>query len=564
LREEREVGRARPKQRSCPSVLLSASIVFAHTPKKNEQGGRDRRKYTLLKMAALAQAAQLRTAKPLSSLQGDLVVASYNLLAPCFVRPVDTRTGCVQEFAAFKWCDDAVLDWRRRRDALATSLRQIAQHCDVICLQEVEFEKDGDKRVPPAWLTDALQGFEIIACKTSILERNAKRNARVVNKDVAVATAVAIGRGWRVAWTGENNGTTNVLVGVEKDGFAPSVAVASVHLDAGSEDKRVQLLGATLAAARARFGGGRNLRVRRLCGNFRRPTPIDAMVTHWLISTQVVVAGDMNAEFNVGSALGAVVSPDDGDAADARRECTVALRRAPDDSELEAWAELRQEARLATQMTLRSGLLGRVPTGATRCGYDHEVAGSTAMRAWSLDHLLYSPATLAPVARWATLEADPKALSEGLPNADWPSDHAPVAASFSVAPPPGSLSEAAQEGLRRVARAEAVDAATFDAVDAEDAAAEIAEKPCKGSGKKNKKKPTPEAIERKRRRRKRKQDFETARAARRASFIEGLAPSDYDALEALILRVEPGADAVEAWATGTRPGWWRIFVSESL
>ena len=82
--------------------------------------------------------------------------------------------------------------------------------------------------------------------------------------------------------------------------------------------------------------------------------------------------------------------------------------------------------------------------------------------------------------------------------------------------------------------------------------------------KKNKKKPTPEAIERKRRRRKRKQDFETARAARRASFIEGLAPSDYDALEALILRVEPGADAVEAWATGTRPGWWRIFVSESL
>ena len=208
-------------------------------------------------------------------------------------------------------------------------------------------------------------------------------------------------------------------------------------------------------------------------------------------------------------------------------------------------------------------MLGRVPTGATRCGYDHEGAGSTAMRAWSLDHLLYSPATLAPVARWATLEADPKALSDGLPNADWPSDHAPVAASFVVSPPPGPLSEAAQEGLRRVARAEAVDAATFDATDADDAAADAAEKPPKG-GKKNKKKPTPEAIERKRRRRKRKQDFETARAARRASFIDGLAPSDYDALEALILRVEPGADAVEAWATGTRPGWWRIFVSESL
>ena len=130
------------------------------------------------------------------------MVASYNLLAPCFVRPVDARTGTIQEFAAFKWCDDAILDWQRRRGAITQILTYIRHDCDVICLQEVEFEKEGDKRVPPAWLTDALQGFEIIACKTSILERNAKRNARVVGKDVAVATAVAVGRGWRVAWTG--------------------------------------------------------------------------------------------------------------------------------------------------------------------------------------------------------------------------------------------------------------------------------------------------------------------------------------------------------------------------
>ena len=59
-------------------------------------------------MAAL-DTAQIETLPPLSTLQGDLVVASYNLLAPCFVRPVDTRTGTVQEFAAFRWCDDAVL-----------------------------------------------------------------------------------------------------------------------------------------------------------------------------------------------------------------------------------------------------------------------------------------------------------------------------------------------------------------------------------------------------------------------------------------------------------------------
>ena len=214
-----------------------------------------------------------------------------------------------------------------------------------------------------------------------------------------MATAVAVGRGWRVAWTGENNGTTNVLVGVEKDGVG-AVAVASVHLDAGSEDKRVQLLGATLAAARSPVGGGRNLRVVAR-GHERR-------IQGWV-------------ERRV---LGAVVSPEDGDAADADASAPsrCAARRTTQN-----WRPGRScaEARFATQMTLRSGgLLGRVPTGPTRCGYDHEVAGSTAMRAWSLDHLLYSPATLAPVARWATLEADPKALSEGLPNASWPSDHA--------------------------------------------------------------------------------------------------------------------------------------------
>ena len=488
-------------------------------------------------MAALAQAAELDTVAPLDTLRGDLVVASYNLLAPCFVRPVDTRTGTVQEFAAFRWCDDAVLDWPRRRDALTQALGQIAQNCerapDVICLQEVEFEKSGDMRVPPPWLTDALQGYEIVACKPSILERNAKRNARVVSKDVSVAAAVAVGRGWRVAWTSEHNGTTEVLVGVEKDGVG-AVAVASVHLDAGSEDKRVQLLGATLAAARARLGGGRNLRV--------------------------VIAGDMNAEFKVGSALGAVVSPEDGDAADALRECTVALRHSPDASELEAWAELRRIARFDVQRTLRSGLLGRVPTGPTRCGYDHEVPNSTAMRAWSLDHLLYSPATLAPVARWATLEADAASLASGLPNANWPSDHLPVAAAFSVAYPSGPLSEAATAGLRRLAQAEADANAAFAAADADDAAADAAEKPPKGGGKKQRQKckPTPEAIERKRRRRKRQQDHHAALAARRAEFVAALDERDYDALEAraLLLRLEhhiscKAPDALETWAAAT-------------
>ena len=478
-------------------------------------------------MAAL-DSAKMASVPPLAALQGDLVVASYNLLAPCFVRPVDARTGGVQPFAAFAWCDDAVLEWPRRRDALAKTLRQIAQRCDVVCLQEVEFGKDGDERVPPAWLREALEGFKIVACKASILERNAKRNLRVVGKDVAVTTAIAVGRGWRVAWTGDGNGTTNVLVGVAKEGA--TVAVASMHLDAGAEEKRVSLLAATLTAARARSGGGNNLRV--------------------------VVAGDMNAEFCVGSALGAVCSPEGGDAADALRECAVALRRAPDDAELAAWAELRQKARLDTKKTLRSGgLLGRVPTGATRCGYDHEVADSKEMAQWRLDHLLYSPATLTPTAWWATLEADPKSLAEGLPNAEWPSDHAPVAAAFAVAPPPtGDLSETAFSDLRRIAQTETLAADAFVSADADDAAADdaatVAAKPKGGGKQQRKEKPSPEAIERKRRRRKRKQDHDAARAARRAEFVSALDQNDYDALETLVLRAKLSADAVGGWSAG--------------
>ena len=136
--------------------------------------------------------------------------------------------------------------------------------------------------------------------------------------------------------------------------------------------------------------------------------------------------------------------------------------------QLEAWAELRRIARFDIQRTLRSGLLGRVPTGATRCGYDHEVPNSTAMRAWSLDHLLYSPATLAPVARWATLEADAASLASGLPNENWPSDHLPVAASLSG--PDGYATENAaatgkwSEGQLAFGRPEASDAASASSV----------------------------------------------------------------------------------------------------
>ena len=63
---------------------------------------------------------------------------SYNLLAPIYVRPIDARTGSVQEFAAFPWAEpaDEVLQWSVRWPRMLHELRQCAADC--IGLQDVE------------------------------------------------------------------------------------------------------------------------------------------------------------------------------------------------------------------------------------------------------------------------------------------------------------------------------------------------------------------------------------------------------------------------------------------
>ena len=51
---------------------------------------------------------------PLNAVAHELSVLTYNVLAPLYVRPLDARTGGVQQFAAFGWAEPAAerLDWR--------------------------------------------------------------------------------------------------------------------------------------------------------------------------------------------------------------------------------------------------------------------------------------------------------------------------------------------------------------------------------------------------------------------------------------------------------------------
>jgi hypothetical protein len=49
-----------------------------------------------------------------------------------------------------------------------------------------------------------------------------------------------------------------------------------------------------------------------------------------------------------------------------------------------------------------------------------------------LDHIVYTPSTLAPLARWATLEDDERSCSVGLPNDCVSTNHLRIAASFEM------------------------------------------------------------------------------------------------------------------------------------
>jgi len=231
-----------------------------------------------------------------------LSVLSYNLLAPLYVRPVDERTGSVQAFAAFEWAEPAAqrLDWAVRRPRLRAELQ--ASRADVICLQEVQYEAGADGVFAlPDWLR--LDGYALHVPPQRDLAEIASRNLRVLRHEVAVGNAVLV-RSDRlcVLDDGKRSSNTRVQVVVRgREGGAIAAlgptAVASVHLDATDEAKRVKAFARCVEQASA-FG-----------------------------TRELIVCGDMNTECLPGSCVGAFAaaaaqpSPED-----IARECASALR----------------------------------------------------------------------------------------------------------------------------------------------------------------------------------------------------------------------------------------------
>jgi len=231
----------------------------------------------------------------------------------------------------------------------------------------------------------------------------------------------------------------------------------------------------------------------------------------------------------------------------------------PTEQQLQEWLELWRRAAGATQAQRIA--LSRVPTEATRAAWDHGRSGGPCVT-WRLDHILFTHRTLALRSRWATLEADPEGVAQGLPNRWTPSDHHPVAASFLPSAAPRLPDEEAVALLARLGDLDARHAQEQEALqrefDEKEASVAAAAKPAdvevqaqsqeekKGKQKKKSERPPPEVIAVIQERRRRAREQKEAQAQERAAFLAPLGDLELDALEA-------GGVAPASWAETGRP-----------
>ena len=322
---------------------------------------------------------------------------SYNLLAPIYVRPVDKRTGKIQEFASVS------MAYGRRRFGRGKRQRKLRQQiqdsqADIVCLQEVQFvknEKSEKQWELPMYLQ--MKDFGSVLPCDKDLDVMAKRNLRVLNKHAPVANAILF-RHDRFEMVSEISTRNQRLSATFRHLSAKGekLFVASLHLDATDPYKRSSTL-------------------RKCMQDFQKSKCKGA-----------VFAGDMNSEFGPGTPCSAMCRDAIKPSLKVFREECFQREEGTEkdlDKYVKEWERNRKDSKLSRC------LIERVPTKETRCGFDHgKVVGPCV--AWKLDHILFSGRGVELKHVWESLESDAKALKTGLPNEDNPSDHIPVAAVF--------------------------------------------------------------------------------------------------------------------------------------
>lgn len=386
-------------------------------------------------------------------------VASFNLLAPLYIRPIDQRTGKVQPFAAFEWVkDDDLLRNETRLPRLLTCLESCGT--DFICVQELQLERGrtedhnipsetNEKRQPfvlPAWIKPLLAKYQIILPSQQQLDKIAERNRRVLLADVAVTNGIFYKSNKWVPDScnnsqseGDDEHTTTCITqafrSVDED--AASIVISSIHLDASREEKRCT-------------------QVQRCLGQ------TTSFSSHALLP--LIIAGDFNCELSTGSCVSAFItnasdgnnsSPNEEEKKEDEnklRECAAALRIplssvTPDQAK--QWCSLYEDVQ--TYVYDNCWVLNRLKTGFTRMALDRDEDNTSStessqlcLKPWKLDHFLYTSNTLEAIKYWSTLEDDDESASTGLPNERVPTDHLPLAAMFKIHPHPQL-----DEGLRK-------------------------------------------------------------------------------------------------------------------
>jgi hypothetical protein len=419
-------------------------------------------------------------------------ISSFNLLAPLYIRPIDTRTGKVQPFASFDWIAEDESDEILGDAVRLPKLLKRLQSCDsdFICVQELQLERDvgvsssmcpvsnqrrrrkegydiditadGINNAPyvlPEWInplvnnqstTDATHngGYAVMLPEQSELQKMGERNQRVLQKDAAVTNAIFYRSD---KWTPISSScsigsTTNCVMqefvsatdDLEDTGNTVQpqhIVIVSIHLDAKSEEKRVQQLQKCLELCAK-------------CSQSHIPP--------------IMIAGDYNCELFRGSCVHEFLANNGNEQSthelhngqstvqDVENECSNALRLPADSiptrDQMQSWNELRDN--VANFITDNCLVLRRVDTGTTRVAFNHDdeleddaICDTTSsskttkrrtMEQWHLDHIMYTSLTLNPIAKWTTLEDDAYSAKVGLPNMNVPTDHLPIAAVFKL------------------------------------------------------------------------------------------------------------------------------------
>lgn len=236
-----------------------------------------------------------------------LSVISFNILAPCYVRVPD------QPWNAFGHCSDEVIDPSNRFPSIVTFLSDC--NADVICLQEVMFEKHDENWDIPTWLSDPLSARGYHAIMQGLTQKqwskNAERNGQTVGRPVPTGLVTFYKRElWHEARPSKHGAGSGIVIFLTPSIHTDQserrckevVVVANVHLTGSPSKMDAQIM--QLQGMKKNIGPDMDKCV-IVCGDFNNEVAAGTELSQWVtsIGLEDLPCGETWAEPNHGSPL---------------------------------------------------------------------------------------------------------------------------------------------------------------------------------------------------------------------------------------------------------------------